>query len=346
MQKIIKQSLANPFLRFLAIPASLICIWAILTVIFMISYDKSFFVLSYPAEKESFHSVVYNGKLAKGQKITGSIIAQENNLGILAIRFIQTQRIAYEDEDTLVFRIKEHGQKKWYYQNQYRSGIIFDTPFLPFGFPIIQESKGKVYDFELESLHGNSENGVTVSKQSPNLITRYQIPRSLLLSNKRNLFVFLSKKIITSFQVPDIIFASFIFSLPLLFYFLYLIPITRHYMILLKQTKKNYLNLILLLLIFIDALFLQVNSDILYIVCTVAWLIALGVQHKSSKFSFVTGAILIILIAIFYSLKGITIALEMSSWAFLLFAAGVFQEIFMLESYKKVTVVKKRDYNG
>ena len=55
--------------------------------------------------------------------------------------------------ESLIFRIREKNSTDWYYQNKYKTDQINKEIFFPFGFPIIENSQGKVYEIEIESLH-------------------------------------------------------------------------------------------------------------------------------------------------------------------------------------------------
>jgi len=100
-------------------------------------------IISYSHSKNNFVSFSTK-KLFAGQKATGEFKAQENYLGIVTVSFATFSQVSYVDEDTLLFRIKEAGAKNWYYQNTYKSGLMYAVPVYPFGFPKFPILKGKI----------------------------------------------------------------------------------------------------------------------------------------------------------------------------------------------------------
>lgn len=129
--------------------------------------------LSLVEEKtENLKKVGYVGEhLIKGEKITGNLLATENSLGIVLVRFAQ---LSAKVTDTVTFRIKEEGEKNWYYENNYRANQFQSNEYFTFGFPPISNSKEKVYVFEVESLGGTVENGIGLSPKEPKAALVYK----------------------------------------------------------------------------------------------------------------------------------------------------------------------------
>ncbi len=325
--------LRKRIVRVFTIPAALLLMWAILTLWYMVSYDNSFLILSHTHSIENFTNAP-NERLEKGKKITGSFVAPENNLGIVSIRFGKYVRIPYKDEDTLVFRIRRSGQDKWYYENRYRSGTMYDVPLFPFGFPVINDSKNKKYEFELISLNGNNKNGLKVSQRQPILVSKYQIPKSLLNSDKKEFALLLGKKIYTSFKIVDIWFSSLMYILPL---FLYLIHISR-FKKRIFYYGMGFDNIILLFLLMpalFDTVFLQSSDDLLYIIYIVIWLIIVKIQKQTSKYSYLFGLIFLIITPWFLLRNNAAVALKATSWAYMFLVAGTIQILIESKLRKK-----------
>ena len=150
--------------RFVLIPFLLLVLWFGFTVSYIMYLDSSFTLISNTLPSTVFTHLPI-GTLEKGEYISGKFVGNNNNLGIISLRFKTFFRPAYENEDHLLFQIKEAGDKKWYYQNTYRVGTIYDVPFFPFGFPIITDSKGKIYEFKVTSLNGNGQNSIALSNR-------------------------------------------------------------------------------------------------------------------------------------------------------------------------------------
>lgn len=150
-----------------------------------------------------------NIKLFAKKTITENFTADSDNLGTVAIPFDASNKSI---EDIIVFRIKETTSKEWYYQHDYNANQFqTDVPF-PFGFPIISDSKGKSYTFQLESIMGRLGNVVSLSEKNFSYLNIYKFSKLELISNPKVLVEFLFKKIysqlqsITIFQVIIIIF--------------------------------------------------------------------------------------------------------------------------------------------
>lgn len=313
-------------MKFGLIPAMLLGIWFVLTFAYIVMFDQSALVISYNHSADSFTSITHN-RLLKGQKLAGEFIAKEDNLGIVAMRFKSFQRIPFKDEDMLVFRLKEKGQRDWYYQNEYRSGLTYDVPFLPFGFPVIHESKGKTYQFELESRKGNTYNGVALSTRQPFLVSKYQMDKSELLHNPRQLISFLITKFTNSFHTIDITYSSVIFALLFLFYlFILLQPriLLPHY---------TFPVLIIFLLI-IDIVYLQVLNDLLYLFIVPLWLWVAARTKMDSRYTFGAGLFLLVFSPVFLQLNNTSAAETAGAWAFMFFVTGLIQAMGELRSAK------------
>lgn len=130
--------------------------------------------------------------LVKGEKIIGKLRATENNLGIVLVRFAQ---LALKVSDTVMFRIKQEGQEKWYYENNYRANQFQSNEYFTFGFPPIPDSRDKEYIFEIESLTGTDKNGVGISLQKPQVALVYKYIKEDL-KNFNTLFPFIFKKLV------------------------------------------------------------------------------------------------------------------------------------------------------
>lgn len=186
-------------------------------------------------------------QLTQGQKIVGRFTAKENNLGQLAVRFTSNYK---EPSDRIVFRFKPENHHQWYYQAEYNTDQFQNNQLFPFGFPLIEQSKGQSYIFEIESLSGSTESGqIGISQENPPFTSRYTFsPRSVTAISS-----FLIKKTFNILSNTDFLATSFIFIIPILFY-----------LALVAQRKAYYLILFPLLVIFIDLLVFRKNINAVY----------------------------------------------------------------------------------
>jgi len=128
--------------------------------------------------------------LTKGVVAKGSFIAKENYLGIINVRFDSKKN----NDDQMIFRIKEKGSSRWYYEQSYHAVQFVKLPLFPIGFPIIKDSQGKIYDIEIYTKKGKI-NSVSLDSTYPGFVLRYFIPKTELLSNPKILFNYFLNKI-------------------------------------------------------------------------------------------------------------------------------------------------------
>lgn len=307
-------------------------------------YIGSYSVVSINHGKDIFKNLP-EGKITKGKKIVGEFKAYENNLGIVSIHFKQQPRIPWKYEDILVFKIKEKGSSEWYYQNEYYSGLTYDIPNLPIGFPVIEYSKGRTYQFELESLRGDERNALTVVDRRNIFSSRYQFDKAVLLNNSGELIKFLNYRVLNVFTTPEILFSSIVYLLPL---FLYIAWISGMFTNLSRHLNKNkkikkiiekiyaqqvvlssIFSTILIAVILFDIFKLQVINDFIYIILSVLWIMLLQFFKHSTKTTFVFVIILLLISLVSNELNEVASATKSSIWAF------VFLCIFILQSTKE-----------
>jgi hypothetical protein len=349
------------FLRNVIVSISLLTLWLFLTVWYVVTFDTSFSIWSYNHPNSDIANVNYN-LIQRNETFKGKFRAQDNNLGIVSIRFQTYIRPPYSLEDQYLFKIKEKNAKGWYYQNIYRSGLIYDVPFFPFGFPQIANSKGKTYDFEITALNTNSVNQLSISTRYPILQSKYKYSGHELLENRNKLLKFLIVKFTNAFQTPDVIFSSFIYFLPFLFYPIWiaflerlLSPFARRFKKIIKRLENTHagpllkffekifihnLDNVLVSVVLIDILTIQLNNDVAYLVITALWIVTLKVYKKGSSKSFVVGLVLIALCPLFLAFRSEPTAEQSGAWAFMFLVAGTIQ--ILLEQRK----ASKLDYEA
>jgi hypothetical protein len=298
---------------------------------YVLIIDSSFLVYSFPHDNSAIKNFSQK-PLLKGEKFEGEIVSIEKGLGIISLRFKSSKRIPYKDEDVIVFRVKEKGSSQWYHESTYKSGLIYDVPFLPFGFPVIQDSKGKTYQFELESLKGNVKNGVVLDTRAPIVISKYKQNKAQVLSNLSSFSEFIIKKFFNSIKIVDVYFSSIVFLLPFIFHVLWSIGYIKlnnknkesfyayinNFLSRIDNTFSTYPFILIsipLILICIDVLFLQVLNDLLYIVISVLWIVIFKRYKLVYKYTMFL-AISLLFIAALLELGNILAAEKAATWSF------------------------------
>jgi len=215
IKKIITNLLKQSAVKWIVLPFSLLFFWLVLSL--TLSSYRSFTVLQYPHYQNNINRFI-NRRLFKGDKLLGDFYAKNDHLGIVAIRMGDIPKVGYNDEDILVFRIKEKKSPVWTYTNFYRSGRFTSGDYYTFGFNKANNSKGKEYIFELESTKGNIKSAIQITNSNPIYLTKYKFSKSDIFGNSNLLTSFLKEKMVTFLTNLDLLLSSFIFFLPLLFY--------------------------------------------------------------------------------------------------------------------------------
>jgi hypothetical protein len=151
----------------------------------------------------------------------GSFVAKSYNLGTVAIPF---DTRGSNVGDRIIFRLKEVGQKNWYYQNTYNARQFQNNALFPFGFPVIEFSKNKSYVFQIEFSDRKNYKDISISNANNYFLSKYKFARKELTGSPIKLVNFLVDKssaklsLLTSNEIK---FISFLALLPFVFYFLF-----------------------------------------------------------------------------------------------------------------------------
>lgn len=211
MKKKLRKILGNRWIRWGVIPLLLFSLSPL--VLFILTASSNFLVLSQFEYGAQFTPKLNGKEILSGKKLHTTIRAYSNNLGVVSVRFKTYNRI---NDDILVFRIKERGASKWFYQNEYKVDQFQDDKLFPFGFPPIEDSRGKVFLVEIESKQGRRNNAITLSSNQPLLETTYQYSRNkLLATNKRKLISYIFVKVMSTAKLIEYTSLSL---LPLMYY--------------------------------------------------------------------------------------------------------------------------------
>lgn len=111
------------------------------------------------------------------------IKASENNLGIIAMDILYTEEksITAPQKQILTFKLREKGTTNYYAINTYNPRELNGQSSYPFGFPVIVDSKGKVYEAELSLTKPYLSQYVTVEQGSVKTI--YSADKKYILTH-------------------------------------------------------------------------------------------------------------------------------------------------------------------
>jgi hypothetical protein len=340
-------------LRFLVLILTnifLIVYWYVPT--FILHNSLSYSVLTYDHVNGNPSSGIV--KLQAGQKYVSEFTAVDNGLGIVLLHFKRNPlynqdqwAVRYEDEDDLVFRIKEVGAKEWYSQSGHRSGLTKSETDYPFGLPPIKDSKGKKYQIELESTKGNEFNGVEIENKE--VVSGYKYDLRELFQDKKKFWDFLIEKNINqlkNFEDFGFIVSSSFFILPLIFFHLMyrVFKWEAKYVTAHKEEihsvrdriarfityhLQQILSAIILIYITIYAFFVTQINPLVYAELSLL-AVAVVVKYRiKSKVLFIYSIISIFISLIFlqFKLPFVDAEFELSYWAYFCLVFGVFLEL-------------------
>lgn len=317
-----KKILSNKFIALGILPLLLIAFWFISSL--FLNNKISFSVLLYKHSQSDIRQISAE-KLLKGNRIAGEFRAKDNYLGIVMLRFDEYVKPDSSGEDILAFRLKEKRSKDWYYFNNYRSGLLKNNLLFPFGFPVIEDSKDKIYEFEIESLLGNETNAAQVNKNNFNLFTGYQFPLVETISDSKATLNFLINKSITSFTNIDFLMSSVLYLLPLIIYILIYVLFPWW-----KRIENFGYRLfgVFLFFIFLDIFLIkEVYLGVLTFLI-LGWIYCIVKNKFGSKINFFFVFMLILLWILLIGLDIKEFQNKINIWVYTFLAIGVGQAIF------------------
>lgn len=182
----------RPFLFFIILFAA----WLFSSLLLIFKSDFSLSILSFNHQNDPRKTASFiNEQLWKGE-----FVARENYLGIVSIHFEEGKKIL---QDTVTFRIREKGQEAWLAENTYDSRQFYNLENFPLGFPVIQDSKDKIFEFEFRSTTTNLEEVLFFESSEPIVETKYQFPKEILLKDISSLAAFSWKKLLFAFSLKE-----------------------------------------------------------------------------------------------------------------------------------------------
>jgi hypothetical protein len=179
--------------------------------------DLGFLTVEYPLRGNEIDWVRDEPLVKGGWTVRGQFTARDNHLGMVALRVRTFNRI---NNDLIVFRLRESGQKNWPVFNTYFTDRFIDNWLFPFGFPPIADSINRKYEFEISSVNGVPDNGIGFSFWPPQAVSRYVYTWDRLKTNADELRGFIGKKILNLVDIPSVFFHYLVYLFPAFAYFL------------------------------------------------------------------------------------------------------------------------------
>ncbi len=361
----VKKTVQSKYLKPIVSSLLLIFLWLFLIFFHVVNSDLSYTIISKSSEAKAFDTLPKRELLA-GDKISGIIEVKDNYLGIIILEIDSFDRI---NKDIVVFRLRELGKDNWYYERNYDARQFLDMPFYPFGFPVIKNSKGKFYQFEIESRSGKAGNAIALGKNQI-IITKHQYPKENLFNNYYNFIDFFKKKFVNAYYYYDLLFSSLIYLLPFIFYLLWLIIIRKsleslsnaflkRWLILIKicpwidrfvksvseflsiEENKNVWGFMLLFILgmLFDIFFIKYTYGLIILIMGCLWVLLIKKFKFKSIVSFTLSFLLLIGCMILIVVVPKTICQKMAVWIYFFLIIGIAQnisEIVILERSVKL----------
>ena len=291
------------------------------------------------SHNESSFDIIQNNNVISGKfKATGDYLA------IVSVRF---EKKNFSDEDS-VFGIKNALDDDWYHIATVSATQYSTLPFYSFGFPVIEKSKDKVYQFEIKLLSGNR--GLSLSKQEPVLVSSYVYPRKILFKNPSLLMGFIRDKVSYFLHSQGMLRVFVIFNLPLFLYLFYNFLLHKFIPKNIKQKAKKLIKIlteptifIILIAMMIDIFIIRKYSDNIILLLTSLWIMAIITYHLDIKITFGLALIFLSFCPFLSILPMNWIAEKSAIWAYMMLV-GTFQSLFeismFLQKMKKIYLVK------
>lgn len=287
-------------------------------------------------------SRIPNEELLKGYKIMGSFSAGYDHLGIIGFRFWNFYRIS---EDKIIFRIRPADEEEWHYENIYGVDQFQPHQYFTFGFPIIDNTKGRNFVFEIESTAGIPGDAIGVSDQNPIFIAKYQYPKSMIISSPEEMIRFGILKVHNLLKNSEFTSSVYIYLLPATLYMLYILgpgkTVTKslgwqfRYVIafvrnFLYRNKLRFSHLLLLSGIGVDIYFVKSGDLTLTILMSITaglWLI----YRRDFDEVFYLAAIALAATILAYTLGDYSIAERGGSWVWAFLAIWIGYRLWWLQ---------------
>jgi hypothetical protein len=309
------------------IPAFLLFFWLFMTLFYTTNYSLSVLAQNYGSR----NIIKFNtNELLKNEKITGEFKAKENNLGIVAVRFFNFNRIS---DDYVKFLLFDNKSGKLIYENKYKVDQFQPNQFFTFGFPLISDSKNRDFRFEIISTQGKKGNAIGLSTLQPSFAAQYQFSKADLLNNKAQLPNFFIKKLYYPFSDIDTVISSLIYLLPFIIYLIF---------ILFKDTsinKKKYLLVFMhIITVTIFVLFIEDINRLSELVLITLWIVLIKYYRLESSVSYLMALLFLTTAPIFIIIGRQSSAENAAVWTYFFMVIGTVQLGFELWKKPKILV--------
>lgn len=211
--------------------------------------------------------------VVEGTTIQGEFVATGDNLSTVKLRINTLNRM---NTTHITFRLRQKGSSSWQVANTYATDRMADGLLYPFGFPPIQDSKGKIYEFELTSDDGEEDNAIGVASGYHAVASLYVFTKDALIADRGKAIVFIKEKLGSMVSDPYLWLYEMMFLVPFLGFII----------------KRRALLLAYLLLVYIYLPVDMHSNIILYVAAAGAYLGHLS--RASARIAYLVGILCLI----------------------------------------------------
>ena len=302
----------------LIVPFFLIVLGSVLFLNNVLHQEEPFSVLV-QSQNKSIPIYGKSGEILSGEKIAFEFKAIEDNLGIVAVRFATFNRI---NDDILAFRIKEKWDKDWYYENDYKTDQFQPNQLFPFGFPVIQSSKNKVYQLEIESTKGVIGNAVSLTGLLPVFQAKYQFSKDKILSSRQEKLIFVKKKLLNLMSNREFSATSIIFFYPFFFYLLWYFISKRYF------KKAHILVYFIFLGILLDGTLISKINDQINLLFICLWILIIFLYKINYRYSVFASLSTLFICFFLFMFGNFMAANKISNWIYFFLIIAIIQLLF------------------
>ncbi len=223
----------------------------------------------------------------------------------------------------MAFRLKESGRESWYYEANYNTDQFLPGKLFPFGFPIIPDSNGKTYIFEIESLRGTVGSGIFIDQNPPVFTAVSFLNRGEILNSIPKILDFATRKVVNVVADKENLTTAVIYFSPFIFYLIYL---------LLSGVSFQILSGLTLVVIITEIYYLPNSSNFLYLSTLFLWGLTVYRHHFETRITATVTIILLSISGLYLLFNEVIFAEKFSIWAYLFLCASVIQQIYELNS--------------
>lgn len=292
--------------------------------------------------------LLWRGKKTKSlstEKIKVQFKASHNNLGLISVKIDEKK----PELKPLAFRIKEIGQKDWFFEkDDFDYFYDYPTATVNFGFPVIKDSKNRVYVFEFETGKMATNEADLRQKKTLNIasnngyfaIAKYNMQIGPLFTDIEYLKEFLLGKINFFLQKPDSIFIFCLFFTPFFTYLILMLFFKEKFnrvSLFIEQGVKNISNPLIIftfLVILIDTkMFYSKSNEFLLFLILLFWIIVSLAINFQSKQTFIMSLTLLFFSSYLLLINYEKYSIKLSYFIYYLLIIGSIQAI--IETTKK-----------